>query len=292
MVALSLTESDDGLVRYASIATALGAFDEIRFVHVMESPHTDPSSAEKDRVRAQMSIQARASFDGLGAKAVFDVVHGPRLDQLLAAAVRNRCDVIILGHRRERSGSRSLARRLAMVAPCSVWLVPEGSPATIDSILVPVDYSAHSADAMSAAAALAAARGLKQCTALHVFFDPSTVRYPEHIEEIRRREQTHFDAFLEKTDRHGVEIVTAIEESTRPTEAIRRVAARIGSDLIVMNTRGRSRASAILLGSITSKAMEETTIPLLAVKHFGSRMSVLDALLHHRHWEEGSPKTN
>jgi hypothetical protein len=38
--------------------------------------------------------------------------------------------------------------------------------------------------------------------------------------------------------------------------------------------------------------MAETQIPLLAVKHFGSRMTLLQALLNHRFWEEPTPKTN
>ena len=46
-----------------------------------------------------------------------------------------------------------------------------------------------------------------------------------------------------------------------------------------MGTRGRSRSAAILLGSVTEETIIETGLPLLAVKHFGARMGVLQALL-------------
>ena len=59
-----------------------------------------------------------------------------------------------------------------------------------------------------------------------------------------------------------------------------------------MATRGRSRAASVLLGSTTSAVMANTAIPVLAVKHFGSRMTLREALLNHRIWEQQSPKTN
>src|SRR6185369_999220 len=113
----------------------------------------------------------------------FHVARGVRLDQLLGLAAKHERDLIVLGHRKQRSGRRSLARRLAMLAPSSVWLVPQDSLTQIRSILVPTDFSSHSADSLSVAAAIARAVGLSECRAAHVFFDPSTVRYDEHFDD-------------------------------------------------------------------------------------------------------------
>jgi hypothetical protein len=60
------------------------------------------------------------------------------------------------------------------------------------------------------------------------------------------------------------------------------VAEREDADLIVMGTRGRSRSAAILLGSVTEETIRQTRIPLLAAKHFGARLGVLQALLDRR----------
>jgi nucleotide-binding universal stress UspA family protein len=200
--------------------------------------------------------------------------------------------LIVLGHRRARSGRRSLARRLAMVAPASVWLVPEGSPAKIDDILVPIDFSDHSADAVAVAAAIARARGLGSIRAVHVFFDPSTIRYDEHVEEIRGQEEAAFERFIEPIDRQGVDVEPVFIEGTRTARDILSHAERSGTDLIVMNTRGRSHAAGVLLGSVTSDTMQGTKIPLLAVKHFGSRMTLREALVNHRIWDQPAPKMN
>jgi hypothetical protein len=58
-----------------------------------------------------------------------------------------------------------------------------------------------------------------------------------------------------------------------------------------MSTRGRSQAASVLLGSTTSDVIAGTHVPLLAVKHYGSKMTLLEALLNHRLWEP-APKTN
>jgi nucleotide-binding universal stress UspA family protein len=166
------------------------------------------------------------------------------------------------------------------------------SPDRLSSILAPVDFSSHSRDALSLATSIAAARGLKQCLALHVFFDPSTVRYDEHIDEIRGKEEAAFENMLAATDCHGIHVESLFEESTNVSQTIVRVAEQHGADLIVMNTRGRSRAAAVFLGSVTSDTLAGTHVPLLAVKHFGSRMTIVEALLNHRFWEERAPKMN
>ena len=57
------------------------------------------------------------------------VLHGEVIDCLLETAAEWAADLILVGHSREHNGRRALARRLAMKAPCSVWMRPEFSPA-------------------------------------------------------------------------------------------------------------------------------------------------------------------
>jgi nucleotide-binding universal stress UspA family protein len=292
LTALSLTAPDEELLRYASLVAAASGCEEARFAHVAADGNDPLPASELQTLRERLQAEVAAHFSAAVPRREFDVVQGPRVDQLLSLSEQHRSDVIVLGHRRMRSGRRSLARRLALVAPCSVWLVPEGSPARVSSILVPVDFSSHSRDALALATSLAAAQGLPHVLVLHVFFDPSTIRYDEHVDEIRGNEETALAEMLAATDCHGVRVEPLYEESTHVSQTIVRVAEREGADLIVMNTRGRSRAAAVFLGSVTSDTLAATHIPLLAVKHFGRRMTILQALLNHRFWEERAPKTN
>ena len=185
-----------------------------------------------------------------------------------------------------------MARRLAMVSPASVWLVPEGASPQITRILAPIDFSDHSADALSVAIHIARASGLKRLHALHVYVDPSTIRYDEHIEEVIGQEEAAFEKLLARVDTQGVDVEPIFVEGGRITQEILRTAQQQGCDLIVMNTRGRSRAASVLLGSTTSDTMADTMVPMLAVKHFGGRMTLVEALTNHRIWEQPSPKMN
>ena len=292
LIALSLTEPDEGLLRYA--AKLARAFDwrDVHFLHV--AAPGNPKGEDLQVIQGRMRAEVERVFGEppAGCKLAFHAAEGSRLDHILGEVVDNQRDLILLGHRKMRSGRRSLARRAAMVAPCSVWLVPEGAPAEISGILVPTDFSSHSADALSVAVKIARATGVAQCQALHVYFDPSTVRFDEHLDEILGQEEQAFKEFLASVDTLGVEVEAMFHESTHPCQAILRIAERSGTDLIVMNTRGRSQAASVLLGSTTSETITETTVPILAVKHFGSRMTLLDALVSHRLWDKESPKTN
>ncbi|HMP78700.1 MAG TPA: universal stress protein, partial [Pirellulaceae bacterium] len=196
------------------------------------------------------------------------------------------------GHRRLRSGRRSLARRLAMLGPMAVWMVPEGSPIHISKILAPTDFSEHAAESVAMAVTIARHAGLSCCRALHVAFDASTIRYDEHIAEWAGNEQRSMNEFLKRVDTQGIDIHPMFRESINVGQAIVRAAQDINADLLVMNTRGRSRAAAILLGSATSQTMTDCQIPILVIKNHGSHMTVFEALRESRFWRQPDAKTN
>lgn len=293
LIALSLTDPDDGLLHYSALVARLFQWSDVHFAHVASEDHsTTPWDPQPWQDQLQERFGRLFGQQAAQFRPAFHAVQGPRLDRLLQLAVQHDRDLIVLGHRRMRSGRRSLARRLAMIAPCSVWLVPEGAPPQISGILAPTDFSGPSAESLSIAAEIARAAVLDRCLAVHVYFDPSTVRYDEHVAEVQGQEAAALECFIAGVDTGGIQVEGILEESTHPAEAIVRVAKRFAADLIVMSTRGRSRAASVLLGSTTSETMAATTVPLLAVKHHGSRMSLLQALLNHRFWEEKTPKTN
>jgi len=292
-VALSLTEPDAELLRYCAVVADLGGCRQFDFVHVVAPPDPEAMSHEQALLR-KMHDEIRAHFapEVVNLKTSVHVRTGARIDALIGFAAEQESDLILLGHRKTRTGRRSLARRLAMVAPCSVWMVPEGAPARISRVLAPIDFSDHSAASLSLAAWIAHLQGLTECLAVHVFFDPSTIRYDEHVEEVRGREQEAFNQFIETVDCHGVHVTPVFEESANVAHAILRVAAHHAADLIVLSTRGRSRAAAILLGSVTSQVLMESQLSTLAVKQFGAQLDVLHALFDKQFWREWSPKSN
>jgi nucleotide-binding universal stress UspA family protein len=116
---------------------------------------------------------------------------------------------------------------------------------------------------------------------LHVYSD-QTVTIDEWGKPVRGSEREALDRFLGPIDLRGVEIVPRFVEAPSVSEAVQRLIREEDADLVVMGTRGRSRAAAVLLGSETEQVIIESRIPILAVKHFGASRTLLDILLERR----------
>ena len=109
---------------------------------------------------------------------------------------------------------------------------------------------------------------------------------------LRGQEEQAYREFIVPINCQGVQVTPLIKEGVHIARVIGQVAAQSGADLIIMATRGRSRSAAILLGSVTEEMIIETRAPLLAVKHFGARLGVLEALLDRRFRQRGGLHTD
>lgn len=294
MVGLARTESDAGLIRYASMVARLGTTNKVRFVHVLPNSAAPSAAPDHDRVLAELQAEVQPHFIGVPetAQVSYAVLQGPLVDQLLAYAAEKQVDLLLVGHGLEAPGRRALARRLAMKAPCSVWMVPESAPATLRRILVPIDFSEHAADAMRVATSMARLSGHAECLALHVYFNEAVITYEGYDQVLRGQEEQAYRQFIAPINCQGVKVTPLFEEGANVGHVIGRMAERHGVDLIVMATRGRSRSAAILLGSVTEEMIMDTGMPLLAVKHFGARLGVLQALLDRRFRQRGTLHTD
>jgi nucleotide-binding universal stress UspA family protein len=284
-VGLARNESDLPLIRYAAMICRLGTVEEVRFLHVL-SRASGPQPMAVDHAGVQQELLRTVGEQFTPAppsvRVMCDVVDGPLTDQLLAYTAQQQVDLLLVGHRRGHSGRRALARRLAMKAPCSVWMAPQDSPPALSKILVPIDFSEHAADTMLVACSMARLTGASHCLALHVYFNEAVVTYEGYDAVLRGQEEEAWRKFIAPIDCQGVTVTPIFEENSQVASTIRRIAGQEGADLIVMGTRGRSRSASILLGSVTEDMIIDAQVPLLAVKHFGARMSVLQALLDPR----------
>jgi sulfate permease, SulP family len=282
VVGLTATEADEGLLRYARLLCTLGANPRLHFVHVQGAGDTGPGlTGEAAQAHVRISAAVRHHFTGefMNGRISCHVLQGPRIDRLLEFGAREGADLVLVGHRRDRSGRRSMARRLAMNAACSLWMVPDGAEAAISRVLAAVDLSRHSAYAFRAAAGVAAAAGVPACTALHVYFNEVAIGGSEPSQELRRASETDLQRFLDPLDASGVAVEPKVEERYSVPAAIMTAVRQHGTDLVVMGTRGRSNAAAVLLGSESEQVIRESAVPVLIVKPTGERNSLLEVLL-------------
>ncbi len=140
-------------------------------------------------------------------------------------------------------------------------------------LLVPVDFSPCSVNAVRAAAAIAAPDG--DLTLLHVidehFVGESVAAALGTSEEItarlRERAETNFTAMLEGLDTGGVNVERMIVVGA-PFVEILKIARDLDLPMIVIGMRGRSTPPAeVLFGSTAEKVLRGSRVPVLCVPY-------------------------
>ncbi len=207
---------------------------------------------------------------------------GGVLQTIVDRAIADRIDLVVLGtHGRgwfDRALLGSVAERVIRKVPCPVLTVPPAArggifaPVAITRILCAVDFSPSSLVALGFA--LDVARQAKAAlTLLHAVEWPADgeSRAIAHFAVPEFKLQLLTDARARLADRVAQE-----PETPQPMElvvvaghaktAILELAARSGTDLIVMGAQGRDVIGLTLFGSTTERVVREATCPVLTVR--------------------------
>jgi nucleotide-binding universal stress UspA family protein len=213
-------------------------------------------------------------------------------------------DLVMVGSRRHVLGAR-----LAMVAPCSVAVVPEDFAPKLAHMMVAIDFSDAATDTLEWAASLAAGNAAIRCTALHVMTHESVDLFADQESEAEQSETMR--KILARSDRSGVQVTPRLAsvsasgdigkrrrfflpasiEGADIARAILAEALACGADCIALSTRGRSASASILLGSVAEKVIERAMVPLLVRKHAAANLGLAQILLG-RATRRAAVKTN
>lgn len=271
MVALARAESDRSLISYARLVAGMAPGAEFHFIHALDWPEGSRGLQMVDHGQAVSQIKSLVEEQfGNSGQCYVRVLPGDRTDQLLEYAAEWSVDLILMGHRRNRNGRRSMARRLAMKAPCSVWVVPEGSAVKISKVLAAVDFSKHSASAMYTAAAITRDNRLPECIAVYAHFGGDGARPPSPQD---------LSDFITQSNPHNVRVKPVVTAAANVSEAVHRLMSAESLDLVVLGSRGSSDSNSILLGAESEQVIMQSPIPVLVVKQPGERLEVLEVLL-------------
>jgi len=138
-------------------------------------------------------------------------------------------------------------------------------------ILVPIDFSSHSAKALELAMALAKTFG-GRILLLHAYHLPPLVGMPDEIvippdfwTGVRDAAARKLDKSAQKVKAAGIAVETHLVEFA-PSDAIVETAKKTKADLIVMGTRGLTGLKHALLGSVAERTLRLAPCPVLTVK--------------------------
>lgn len=145
----------------------------------------------------------------------------------------------------------------------------------IRSILVPIDFSAHSARALDDALDLAKQFGAT-IHVMHAYHLPALIGMPDEIvipadfwTGVRDAAARKLEKAVERVRGAGVKCESHLLESA-PSQAIVELATKLGADLIVIGTRGLTGLKHVLLGSVAERVLRTAPCPVLAVKADGA----------------------
>lgn len=176
----------------------------------------------------------------------------------------------------------SVTEEVVRLSSCPVLTIrgrtPEALPAAPQDVLVPVDFSGHSARAVAHAKAICGAYGAT-LHLVHVFERPvhpeiyvggSPIEFPGFA-SVRDRLQEALESVGQEAPGPAVPIAVHVVEG-RAVPSILELADEVEPDLIVIATHGLSGLAHALLGSVSEKVVRRAPCPVLTVKAFGKSL--------------------
>lgn len=145
---------------------------------------------------------------------------------------------------------------------------------SLNRILVPVDFSNHSAKAVRYATTVANKFGAR-VSLLHVVEDPFVTgawqaeafvpNIPELLNDLIKAARAHLGDLKKDLAAHGFVVETEVITG-QPARAIVEHASTGGFDLIVMGTHGRTGLSHAVVGSVAERVVQKAPCAVLTVR--------------------------
>jgi len=142
----------------------------------------------------------------------------------------------------------------------------------IRQILVAVDFSDVSANALRAAAELAGKLNARLKVVHAVPMQAASLPMEGgavYIEDLQAKQVEEARERLKDFVRRHSEESSGVEQCVRagdPTTEINRAAEELNADMIVVGTHGRSGLSHLLMGSVAESVLREAIVPVLCVR--------------------------
>lgn len=282
-ILLTGSPGDENALAYAAQLCELNQTQRVACVYLRNSDEPREPMTD-DQARAKVE----AALANLPAGALQFEAIDRDIFRMLQIARDEQLDLIVVGRRlySDQESIGSAFGRLARKGPCDVLVVPNYAQMHFGRVLVPVDFSDHSAAALRVGLDLARASGDEHPqvvvqTVFSVGYGYRKVSSDLHtaIKELEQVTCKKLDEFMQGFDTKGVELETVCTCSEKPFAAVDEFAAVRKMDLIVLGSRGATWTTAVVLGSTTERILMGSASPVLIIKHKGETLHLLEALL-------------
>lgn len=296
LVGLDLSEMDRHAVSYASMIAKVLEINAVYFLHVTSSLELPQEIADKyGDVMAPVDETLEKEMEETVEKYFTKPPHcsveveanaGDVTEEVLKWAKVKRVDLIVLGRKNKLTGTGLHSKKVARTTSASVIFVPENPSLQLKKLMVPIDYSKYSQMAFELSADIQKVTSAK-ILSNHVYKVPTGYykagkTYEEFAEIMLDNTKKESKKFFAKLGLNDVDFdfTYALDDDIHPADKIYKTASEEGVDLILLGSKGRSTAAAMLIGSVAEKLLQESTdIPIFLVKKGNENVSLIEAIL-------------
>jgi len=251
-------------------------------------------------VKRQLQETADVFMKGLSAKVYCHVYEGNSFTELLKHCRDGETDLLVMGKKAKSKGQGVVVRKMARKGPCSLLVVPYQAAVSIHRIMLPVDFSEYSRDAVHKASNLSKSLLGSSILLEHVYQSSdwyldqtyeTTFEVEEHLQKKetldQKLENYHRDKlldFVKEFSLNDVQMETKLTSHVKRQESISHLimqdAQSLKADLIIMGAKGKNSPIAVLMGSVAEKINRlNKKIPLLILRKKGENTSLIRTLL-------------
>lgn len=297
LVCLDLSEMDDALIRYANFLVTKFKPQSITFLHVMKSydipaemldafPHLDKPLVEIVENEVQEKIEGLFSHPK-ETQTIVKVVEGVTTDTIVKYTRENKITFTLMGKKIGYKGRGGIVRKVISIIPSSVLLISETTYPHLEHLLVRMDFSRMSSQALKMAFKIKEITGA-QISCHHAFKLPlkyfpqsSPEKDKKLVDYAAKHSNKEFDKFLNKNKLQGedIDFTSSLDPENNEADILYRHALTSGADIIIIGSKIKSELADIILDSTSEKlATAEKNIPVLIIKDRKQTIGFLKAL--------------
>lgn len=295
LVPLDNTEIDQELILAASHTADAAQANDVYFMNVIrdlsvpaavrkEFPDLMKNALEERRTEIQGKIDKY--FTCKNAKVHVEIKNGQPTKSILKFSVAKKVDLIIMGRKNAKPDSGVMINRMARRAACSLLIIPKGYNREVKRIMVPIDFSKFSFEALSTAIEMTEANKPDVDIIAHnVYQVPSGYHYTgksfkEFAKIMRENLEKDYQKWKKKLPKSelNIEDLYTLDKNDDITEVIYKTATKENVDAIIISTKGLTSTTALFLGSKAEKLIQQnSTIPLVVLRK-GEQEGLLEYL--------------
>jgi nucleotide-binding universal stress UspA family protein len=290
LVALGLEKEDKYLLDYLHFLTLQLPFENAHFLHVLPSLEAFNTILKEqnnnlisnleinEEVLLQMREEIQQSLDKNNIEnCEIDIREGNPLEEILKDAREVNPNILVAGQKADGNNQNILARNLVRKSGSDVLVVPKNARHRLKKLLVPIDFSAYSLNALKSALAIREQlKGEVQITCVHLYKMPdlSIYRIQKTYQQLQKMVQAdHLEAMQAFIAEHAgkdaehIELKVIVQEEPGIAHYLVDTAHELQADMMVMGAKGYSKVELLLIGSVTEKVLSlNDQIPTLVVR--------------------------